>query len=257
MILLPQRIAHVFLLDFRTIDDSKLEAYEKPLSEEELKRLDEFSDPALRRKQLITRMAVRSCLSQYSDSISPEDWTFAHNANGKPQVAEDAPMDLSFNLSHSGEWLAVAITVEADIGIDLQERDPHRSVTALAERFFHPDEARELAEMTEKRQPEQFFRLWTLKEAYLKAVGKGIANGLDKARFHIDNNGLINAEFDPALKDDAHQWQFHHYELDDDYCLSLAMKQPRAQDASPHFYKIIPGEMLEPLNLLAHEIQIE
>lgn len=256
MFLLPQRIAHLFLLDFRTIEDSKLGDYKKPLSEEELKRVEAFSSPELRRKQLITRMAVRSCLSRYSDSVKPQDWAFEFGPHGKPQLTQDAPINLSFNVSHSGDWLVVAITVDTDIGADIQRREHHKPVADLAGRFFHEDETRELVELEAKRQTEQFFRLWTLKEAYLKARGLGIANGLDKVRFHIDNNGLITGKFDTALEDDAGKWQFHHYELEEDYCLSLAMKQPRAQDASPHFYKIIPGQLIEPLDLLAHEIQV-
>jgi len=256
MILLPNKIAHIWLLDFRTIDDSQLEAFKESLSEDELERLERFSNARLRRKQLITRMGVRSCLSQYSDSISPKDWEFEQDANGKPMLKAGSEMDLSFNLSHSGDWLVVATTVDTQIGVDLQQRSYQQPLTDLAERFFHPEEAKALAEAEGDWQEAQFFRFWTLKEAYLKARGLGIVGGLEKARFQLDNNGLVTAEFDPALKDDPSDWQFHHFDLEDNYSLALALHQPRAQHASPHFYKFVPGGMVVPLERRAHEILV-
>lgn len=256
MILLPNNIAHIWLLDFRTIDDSQLETFKESLSDDELERLDRYSNAELQRKQLITRMGVRSCLSQYSDSIAAKAWEFEHDANGKPMLKAGSGLPLSFNLSHSGDWLVVATTVETQIGVDLQERRYQQPLLDLAERFFHPDEAKALANVADDRQEQQFFRFWTLKEAYLKARGLGIVGGLENARFHLDNNGLVTAELDPTLRDDPKDWQFHHFDLEDDYSLALALRQPRAQHASPKFYKFVPGGMIVPLEHRAHEILV-
>lgn len=259
MILMPNDIVHFWLVDHRSIDlEPQRSIYMKWLSEEERKRVHDFSRDELRDSQLITRAGLRASLSQYSDSMPPKAWEFERSARGKPRLADQSPMnELSFNLSHSGDWLAVGVTVDNEIGVDLQRRHHQHPLSDLAQRFFSADETEALATQPEARQSEYFFRLWTLKEAYLKARGLGIAKGLDKVRFHIDNNGLITAEFDPELDDDPNEWQFHHYELDDDYCLSLALRQPRAQDASPHFYKLIPGEGIEPLECIGHSIRLE
>ncbi|WP_347332219.1 4'-phosphopantetheinyl transferase family protein [Marinimicrobium locisalis] len=258
MILMPNEIVHLWLVDQRTVDlEQQRGAYRAWLSDEEHQRVDAFSRRALQDSQLITRAALRASLSQYSDSVPPKAWQFERSARGKPRLSDQSPMnELSFNLSHSGDWLAIGVTVDNDIGVDLQHRQHQASLCELAQRFFSAEEAETLASLPEARQAEHFFRLWTLKEAYLKARGLGIANGLDKARFHIDNNGLISAEFDSALEDDPSRWQFHHYELDDDYCLSLALRQPRAQDASTQFYKLIPGKDIEPLECQGHFIQL-
>lgn len=258
MILQPNDIAHIWLLDFRTVKDDQLEGFKDSLSEDELARVEDFSTPELKRKQLITRMGVRSALSHYSDSVPPKAWKFERDARGKPRLADRSPMpELSFNLSHSGNWLAVATTVKRNIGVDVQQRQHQKPLTDLAQRFFLPDEAETLAQTEGDWQTEQFFRFWTLKEAYLKARGLGIANGLAKVRFHLDNNGLETAEFDPELHDDAHQWQFHHYDLEGEhYSLALALNQPRAQHASPHFYKFIPGGATESLQVSANEIEV-
>ncbi len=259
MILLPNKIVHLWLIDQRSIHlDEQRETYEQWLSEDEQESLHRYSHPELQDEQLVTRAGLRSSLSQYSDSIPPKRWVFKRSERGKPSLSDDSPMqELSFNLSHSGDWLAIGVTVENLIGIDLQQRHHQKPLSELAKRFFSEPETQALAELPEPRQSEHFFRLWTLKEAYLKARGLGIAHGLDKARFHIDNNGLITAEFDDSLGDDPYDWQFHHYELDDDYCLSLALKQHRAQDASTHFYKLIPGGRVEPLECIGHQIQLQ
>lgn len=259
MILMPNKVVHLWLVDQRSIDlEHQRDIYQEWLSDDERQRVDEFSRQELRDSQLITRAGLRASLSQYSDSTPPKAWHFERSARGKPRLSDRSPMnELSFNLSHSGDWLAIGVTVDNEIGIDLQHRHHQQSLSELAQRFFSAEEADTLAAQPEARHSEHFFRLWTLKEAYLKARGLGIANGLDKARFHIDNNGLITAEFDPELEDDPSQWQFHHYELDDDYCLSLALRQPRAQDASTRFYKLIPGKDAELLECIGHSIRLQ
>jgi 4'-phosphopantetheinyl transferase len=124
----------------------------------------------------------------------------------------------------------------------------------VAERYFAPEEIDSLNIAPERLQRERFFALWTLKEAYFKAHGGGIATGLHKVRFQIDNNGAITADFSRELNDDIKAWQFHHYHLGENYCMSLALKQPHAQDAAPHFYKTIPGGITLPLVQEAHRV---
>jgi 4'-phosphopantetheinyl transferase len=254
MMLLPQNVAHIWLVDLRTVPGARLEEYRKLLSEDELARLETYKNPKVHRTQLITRAAVRICLSQYSDSIPPKAWQFERSDSGKPQLVQ-SPMPLSFNLSHSGTWLAIAVTVETALGIDVQHKTNRPAHLELAQRYFHPDEVQELeACKDDAARLDLFFRFWTLKEAYLKARGTGIVTGLEKVRFHINNNGWIIATMAPELGDDGRQWQCHHYHLGEDYSLSLAINQPRAQDACPCFYKVIPLELAVRLNVQAHRI---
>ncbi|MGD8174754.1 4'-phosphopantetheinyl transferase family protein [Marinimicrobium sp. ARAG 43.8] len=258
MILLPNQSIHLWLIDYRTVDlDDQRDNFEQWLSDDEREKLARYSRPALRDQQLITRAGVRAALSEYSDSVQPVHWAFEISERGKPAVAGDGPIpELSFNLSHSGDWLALGVSVDLPIGVDLQRRDHNKPVTELAERFFSPEEAQTLLDLPAERQEAYFFQLWTLKEAYLKARGLGIAEGLDKACFDIDNNGLITASFDPVLNEAPDEWQFHYFELDDDYCLSVALKQPAAQDASPLIYKLVPGGPVSALERVGHQIQV-
>jgi 4'-phosphopantetheinyl transferase len=245
---------HVWLADLRTLDNDKLnEQYLEWLDEEEKARLEKRTDPERRHQQLLARAMVRWCLSQYSDSTPPHKWQIERDKKGKLHLV-DSHLPLSFSLSHSGSWLAVAVTTNTLIGIDIEDKSRKADWQSIARRYFTPDEIANLEKAPENNRRERFFALWTLKEAYFKAHGGGISTGLDKVSFQIDNNGSISAEFADVLEDSAKAWQFHHYQLGEDYCLSLALKQPHAQDAETHFYKTIPGDKTFSLELEAHRV---
>src|SRR5690625_6497959 len=116
---LPHCVAHIWLVDLHRLSDAQLEDYRALLSEDERERLQNYKNPKVRLSQLITRAAVRVCLSQYAEDVTPEAWQFERNESGKPQLVQ-APRPLSFNLSHSGDWLAIAVTLTNPLGVDVQ-----------------------------------------------------------------------------------------------------------------------------------------
>ena len=253
---LPHGVAHIWLVDLRRVPDARLDAYRALLSENERARLESYKNPKVQRSQLITRAAVRVCLSQYAESTPPEAWQFERSEAGKPRLVQ-SPLPLSFNLSHSGDWLAIAVTVTTPLGVDVQHKTTRPAHLELARRYFHPNEVKELeACADEAARLERFFYFWTLKEAYLKARGTGIATGLEKVRFGTNSDGRIVATLAAELDDDARQWQFYHYHLAHDYSLALAVNQPLDRDASPSFYRIIPLESVQPLTVQAQRIKV-
>ena len=92
----------------------------------------------------------------------------AYAESGKPYAVDGA---LQFNVSHSGDYALIATTPRAPIGVDI-ERHRDRDWRRLAARFFAPDEASLL------QSADDFYRLWVIKEAVLKAIGTGIWGGL-------------------------------------------------------------------------------
>lgn len=103
-------------------------------------------------------------------------------AHGKPALATAA---LSFNLSHSGDAAAVALARGIEVGIDLETMSRPRPHARLARRFFCPSEARALAAVAPQDRETAFLRLWTAKESVLKALGRGLAFGLDRLEFDL------------------------------------------------------------------------
>ena len=88
---------------------------------------------------------------------------------GKPYLANYP--DIYFNLSHSGEWAVCAIS-ESPVGVDIQHCDEGRR--DVASRFFHREEIRYLDGLPQFRRDEGFYRLWALKESFVKATGRGL-----------------------------------------------------------------------------------
>lgn len=112
----------------------------------------------------------RVVLSGYAPAVAPQEWRFAHGKYGKPAVVQQLPY--CFNLSHSGSAVALAVAA-AEVGVDIERCRSMPHLEGLARLMFHPDEQRWLwaGSAVEMR----FFRLWTCKEALLKAAGTGFS----------------------------------------------------------------------------------
>lgn len=101
--------------------------------------------------------------------IPPEKQVFGQNKYGKPLlIGENRP---HFSLSHSGQWAVCAVS-DAPVGVDI---DTARCTMRVARRFFSPEEAAYLEFLDGSTQKDALARLWTAKEAYLKAQGTGLA----------------------------------------------------------------------------------
>ena len=97
------------------------------------------------------------------------DREVASGDNGKPYVVDGS---LHFNLSHSGDYALIAVSPDADVGVDIEQHRERVSWREIGARFFTP---REIEAM---QSPADFFRFWTIKEAVLKASGSGLGGGL-------------------------------------------------------------------------------
>lgn len=135
------------------------------------------------------------------------------NRYGKPAFS-DYP-SLHYNLSHSGHWV-IAVFDTSPVGIDIEEvagMEP-----GIADHFFAPAETKWLASLHPKQKTRAFYELWTLKESFIKADGKGLSIPLDSFRFEFDEGGTIY--FHPP-SDVQKQWHFKQYEIDPTYALAV------------------------------------
>ncbi len=120
------------------------------------------------------RRGLRRCLGWFTQ-LPPADIRFAAERNGKPTLAHPLGTGLKFNVSHTGDWGVIAIAWDRALGVDIESINPQLDGAALAERFFSAQEREELCSLPPKDQQAGFYRLWTTKEAYMKAVGLGMA----------------------------------------------------------------------------------
>ncbi len=150
------------------------------LNEEEKIKAKKFRFEKHQKRFAFTRSNLKRILSCYL-SISPQEINFQYNAYGKPQLLDNInTIDLQFNISHSEEIAIYGITCHNLIGVDVEYIRPMPEAENLAKRFFSRKEFEQISRLSSPEKTREFFRFWTAKEAYLKAIGKGISGGLEK-----------------------------------------------------------------------------
>ena len=206
---LPLAAVHVDLVD--TADATalgRLDSYRALLSDDERERMARFVFDRDRRAFVMTRAHVRTMLSRYA-AVAAADWRFVENEHGRPEIfdrPEGAP-DLRFNISHTDGLIACAVTIGREVGVDVEHIGRHLTHD-VAGRFFAPAEVTDLRLLPPDDQQRVFFDYWTLKEAYIKARGFGLALPLADFAFKLSPPGPPAITFEPSLEDDPSTWQF-------------------------------------------------
>ena len=163
--------------------DELLATYATLLTTKETTKQQRYKFAKDRHDALITRAFIRDLLSYYAD-ITPQDWQFEKGAKDKPEIV-NCPLPLRFNISHTKNLIICAVTLEDDIGCDVENTGRSNDVLAIAERYFSPKESHELFDLPLAQQRNRFFDYWTLKESYIKAWGLGLAIPLKDFSFSI------------------------------------------------------------------------
>lgn len=192
------------------------------LSVDEQARTRHFDTATLRTRYTIARAALRAFIGAYLDG-DPASVRFDYASGGKPLVKGGS---LDFNLSHSGNLAIYAFTRGCEIGIDLEERRAVPDLLHIARRYFAPKEYAELAALDPSLRTDAFFRCWTRKEAYLKAIGEGIVAPLDQFEVTLlpdDPPALRHIGEDRAA---AARWHVHHLVPAPGYVGALAAAVP-------------------------------
>jgi 4'-phosphopantetheinyl transferase len=125
-------------------------------------------------------------LMAYANVDAPP--AIARTERGKPHAPSLPKLD--FNLTHAREQVLIAVAREQPVGIDLERIDREIEIDDIARRYFSPGEADAIEALPPARKLAAFLRLWTCKEAVLKALGEGISFGLDRVTFALDDDGM-------------------------------------------------------------------
>ena len=149
------------------------------LSEDEDARAARFVFYRHRARFIAGRASLRRILGRYLE-MAPERLDFGYGHRGKPFLKDDpAGKALRFNLSHSSELALLAVVGSRDIGVDVERVRAVQYHLKIAGRFFSPGEVAAIRALPPEVQYEAFFNCWTRKEAYIKALGDGLAYPLD------------------------------------------------------------------------------
>lgn len=202
-------IVHVYLSTVADRGDDGIRQDALLLSPSERQIAQRFVFDKDRKLYCMAHALLRRVLSNYTQ-LAPDALHFELGSHGKPalsRVHHPALTQLRFNLSHSQDVAACALTTGIDVGIDVEA--PQRGAPLdVADRFFSPSEVRELRSLPTDLQASRFFEYWTLKESYIKARGLGLALPLHAFSFSLPAQQSITISFTHEIVDTPSDWHF-------------------------------------------------
>lgn len=210
---LSTRNVHVWTL--RTNASSNVIArFEKVLAPDERSRAAQFHVSRPRESFILTRAVLRHLLGRYL-GLHPGNICLHYGMNGKPLLSHKS--ELMFNVSHSGEIAAIALTQGCDVGIDLEQFRPLPDLKEIAAHSFCNEEATEIDSLPACDRQHAFFSCWTRKEAYVKAIGVGLSTPLSAFRVTVRPNEPAKLLFLDKAKNASESWTLHDLALGPDY----------------------------------------
>jgi 4'-phosphopantetheinyl transferase len=200
-----------------------VELLRESLAADERERAERFRVPVVRARFIAGRATLRNILGRLA-GCPPSALQFAYGEKGKPYLVPPSPRMPKFNLSHSHGLALYAVSLDREIGIDLEMIRQDRDHEKLARRFFSPIETAELMALPAPQRLPAFFDCWTRKEAYLKARGQGLAVPL--ASFDVSlapgrPAALLSVAEDP---DEVARWFLHSLDPADGFAATLAVE---------------------------------
>jgi 4'-phosphopantetheinyl transferase len=216
---LNQDDIHVWLIHLAPPAE-RLAALNALLSEDERRRAAAYKFAHLRQKYIAAHGVLRELLARYAGQ-SPTDIHFSQGAHGKPYLSNS---HLQFNVSHAGELALCAVADGRAVGIDIELIRPMDDLDSVAERFFSAQERMALRELDEEIKVRAFFACWTRKEAYIKAIGLGLAQPLDAFDVAVTPGkpaALLRVEGDP---DAPARWAMFDLPAPEGCCGALAVE---------------------------------
>lgn len=177
------------------------------LSAEERERMSRFVVDQDKHSYLIAHALARRALSSAAPAVPPAAWVFKRGGSGRPEIAyPETVTRLRFNISHTRGHAACVVTREIDCGVDVERLDRAINVEELSPRVLTPAEIKTVVRQPKRGQAFCFLRLWTLKEAYVKARGLGVALSFNSFAMKLGRQIRLCA--DSNIESDSAAWQF-------------------------------------------------
>ena len=160
--------ATIWLLDGRGVNEALLAASLAWLNAEEQQRYARFIRPERQRQFLLGRWLLRRVLAE-SLALTPSQIVLRERAQNAPLLMLDASLPLPhFSLSHSGPWVACALSMQSALGLDIELLDGERDLAGLAEQIFDSSELASFKALPEAEKRLSFYQAWSSKEAHYK-----------------------------------------------------------------------------------------
>lgn len=206
---------------------ARLERVGLCLAPDEQARAARYHFAADRRRFAWTRGVLRALLAPYVGT-PPGRIHFASGAKGKLRLT---PPDagVRFNVSHSHEWALIALARDREVGVDVEHHRPlHHDLFGIATRFFAPWEVAALRALPPEAREPAFFRIWSRKEAYIKATGEGVSAGLDTFEVSSGPEDAVTLRVHGRPAEDA-RWRMRSLDVGSDYGAAICVEGDDAE----------------------------
>ena len=171
------KVVDIWVVDLLAAEQT-LQRAQAVLSGDELQRSRRFRFPVDCRRFVMARANLRWILASYLQ-VAAQTLVFDYSEYGKPTLS-GPQSEMRFNISRSGERALIACTQGREVGVDVEKERQDIEIDDLAKRFFTTSENANLQAFPLPDRYQAFLRFWTCKEAFVKAVGRGLSLGLDK-----------------------------------------------------------------------------
>lgn len=212
---------HVWRVDLEQ-PEQVVKQFRSTLEEDELYRADRFHFEKDRRAFVVSRGFLRQVIGRYLNA-KPEALCFSYSRYGKPALnGEHKDSTLRFNMSHSRGVALVAVTEANEIGVDVEYIRADFATEDIARRFFSLREVEAFNALPNELRVAAFFRCWSRKEAYIKAIGLGLSQPLDGFDVTLgpgEPPALLRAD-----EDDTSRWSLSDIDVGEDYASALVVE---------------------------------
>tara|TARA_R110002074_G_scaffold228259_2_gene399818 strand:- start:16851 stop:17585 length:735 start_codon:yes stop_codon:yes gene_type:complete len=227
---LAKNEVHIWQLDL-TEQKHHSKQYKALLSTAERNKINRLRNPVHQTRSLAMRAQLRLLLANYLQ-LEPGLINFETTEFGKPYIIDSA---FSFNVSHSEDSALVVISNCAHVGVDIEHWRTLDNLQGVVDRNFSDDEKKDWKLIAENQREAVFFDIWTRKEAFIKATGRGLGMGLSRCGFSLRTNGqLIHCPIEYGA---ASEWSCASLQLGERVSATVMLK---ADSCQPVIYKFEP-----------------
>ncbi len=221
--MLAENEVHIWQLKLPQQDNLILQSFGL-LSGDEIIRAGKYKFSEDHNNFIASRGVLRIIIGKYLD-VQPENIKFSYTSYGKPFLSiTEYPIGLNFNLSDTKGLVLYAFTLINEIGIDVEHLHEIKDMEAVAARFFSVNEVQRLKQVALEKRDDAFLSCWTLKEAYIKAIGEGLSCPLDQFEMAFNEEempALLLAKWD---KNEKERWKMYRVQSPEGYIASMAVE---------------------------------
>jgi 4'-phosphopantetheinyl transferase len=217
------QVWHVFLIQPETVR----QRLEQILSTDEQARASKFYFERDKRGFIVGRGMLRMLLGAYLN-IAPERLHFCYGDHGKPALVQkrDDGKILDFNVSHTKELAVFAFSWNRELGVDVEYIRTMQDADSIAKRFFSAREYEVLQTLPASQKMQGFFNCWTRKEAYLKALGDGLARPLDEFEVSLVPGEAASLLHVVGRPEETSRWRLEAFTPAPGYVAAIAGEGP-------------------------------